>query len=389
MRSFRNSRLQCAWIAVIVILLPSLACGQAVEGCDDGTFYVRLLKRYSEKCMRDNADLQARIEKATQGVYGPDAARLDWVQAVRAELQAQLNTLPAANEPGSEEYIEALRKKLIKAVADLAAARSPDEAAALDSLRLDNFEHLNDPNDSPPRLIVDRGCMDSTDDASICKAVFDQAAEIADSIFVARYTVDTVQRREREQFRAHVGELGARWHAYLYDAGFQYWWELAGNRYLEEHCEHVFNLPMTKVLRKKCEYRRDRAGNPIGWRAVPEYHIVYFHPDVGAQYNTEEPKGDRLKPSLVFQWLGYQWWSWQGSKVSNLRGVSFVTSVSDNKVARTFGHGMQIQINQFAVAFTNHGGKPAITLSLNLADKFAKLDQAWSERLKRLANGEE
>ncbi|HEX7053445.1 MAG TPA: hypothetical protein VF211_05850 [Burkholderiales bacterium] len=392
MRSFRNRAL--CWALVSSLNAIAGAAGAQEVACESGAFYARLVKRYGETCMRDNPALQSRIEQATQGLYGGEAATKAWLEAIRDALRAQTAALPAPVAPGSDRYIAGLRKRLRDAIDFLADHREPGAALqACARLRtpttscpidLDNFAPLEDSGD----LIEENGCRDASEANAACRTVYETAVEIADSTLVARYTVDALHKPEREKFRAAMTRLGERWHAYLYDTGFQYWWELAGNRYLEEHCDNIFNWPMTRLLRKKCEHRTDTSGNPIGWRAVPEYHVVYLHPDVGAQYNTEEPHGDRLKPSLVFQWLGYEWWQWRGSKISKLRGVSFATTVSDNKVARTLGHGLQIRINEYAVSITSHGGKPALTLSLNLADKLSDLDEEWANRLKRISSQE-
>jgi hypothetical protein len=387
MRSYSHSTFkQAAAVAVVALSawLPTAGFGQDVN-CEPAKYIERLLKRYTDPvCRKADANLSARIEQVTDAFYGPSSESKSWIQVAREQLNLQLTQLPGPSAPESDKHIDKIKSNLMQALRDAERLKTLEEVSSVKSLAIDAWDHI-DSSDSPgPLYLEDSECEGEAASARRgCAAVYAQAVQMTDAVYVTRLTVDMLHRQDREKFRMQVKLRGARWHAYLYDTQFQYWWELAANRYLEEKCPDGLNGYVTPLIRKKCSpVSRDEVGNPIGWREPPEYRAVVLHPEVGVQYNNEEAKGDRLKPSLVFQWIGYQWWDWKGDKVADLKGVSLVTTVSDNAKSRLVGHGIQIQLGRYALAVTSHGGKPALTFSMELLGRLTQVDKELADKLK-------
>lgn len=365
-------------LAVFAAVLAFAAGAWAQEpACESGKYQQRLLLRYEDACRAKNEALLRRLEAVAKGFYGADAAKKGWNDILREQLQGQATQLPQPAAPGAAPFVDTLRARLARAIAAAEAAQFDDDALQID------FWGPFDADETPgPDYLDARGCSDKTEDGAGCEAAYAQAAQIADSMFTVKNVVAAYHGPERDKLRSQLALRGDRWEAYLYGTQFQYWWELGANRYLAEECPR-YHAMVAAAVGKKCEKTvRDDRGNVIAWRNPPEYKAILLHPDVGVQYGRAQPKGDRLKPTLVFQWLGYQWWDWDGGKATALRGVALVSTVSDNKSGHTLGHGVQVQVNGYAVALTAHGGRAAITISLNLAEKLSKVNEDAANKLK-------
>lgn len=389
MRNYSRSVFkQAAAIAVVGLCawLPAASIAQDVD-CAPPTYLERLLVRYSEAaCRTADAGLAGRILQVTRDFYGPLLDGKSWSPLLGEQLSVFRSQLPTPSAPGSGVHIDAVKAKLTQAILEAEQLTGPEGLRNKDGLALDTWNHIESADSPGPMYLQQRGCEAEVEGAPEgCAVVYAHAVQITDTIYLTRFTLDVLHQWDREAFRSQAKLRGDRWQAYLYDTQFQYWWELAANRYLDEKCPGGLNAVVTPVLGKKCAaIPRDNVGNPIGWRDPPEYRAVFLHPDIGVQYNRNEIKGDRLKPSLVFQWIGYQWWDWQGSKVSKLKGISLVTTVSDNANARLIGHGIQLQLGQYAFAVTSHGGKPALTFSIDLLSRLNRLDEDFGSKLKAL-----
>jgi hypothetical protein len=361
--------------------------------CDTGPVVLRLVDRYTAECLKDNEALQKRKKSIESAFERKDEASASWPGRAREQFQLLLEEVQ--KRATSPPYADALKDSLNDAIVQLSLL--PDMAAlaareTFPSLQTNTWRTSVRPSRAPGGLAAshlrdtDARCVDENDPGTDpkCRAAFGRAVQVGDDVFIAGTIIAKLHAPEAKRFHDLAALREKRWHAYLYDTQFQYWWELGLNRYLEENCADRYLLPL---IGKKCDKQeRDKDKNPLGFREPPEYRAVFLHPDVGLQYLDAEPHGDRLKPALVIQWVGYQWWKWKENeaKINSLRGVSFVSTISDNASNKTIGWGAQIQLGEYAVAFTGHRSKLAITLNLQLGDKISKLNEEWADKLKRL-----
>lgn len=368
-------------LALLAVALAAPTAGYSQNtDCEPPEYLQRLLKRYSDAACREaDPALAARVKEVRNEFYGASARAKPWIVLGKDQLGVQLSRL-AAPMAASKQHIDALRTSLKSAIRDADKLESLENLSSVPTLSVDAWE----PTEFGETYLADNKCIDAIAGASSeCDAVYAQAVALSDTVYVTQWILGTLSTKEQDSFRQQVSVRADRWHAYLYDTQFQYWWELAVNRYLEEQCPGGVNGVVAPLLGKKCTpIAKDEVGNAVGWREPPELRAVVLHPDVGVQYNRDELKGDRLKPSFVFQWIGYQWWDWRGDKVSGLKGIALVSTVSDNANSRTVGHGIQVQLGRYALAVTSHGGKPALTFSVDLLSRLNEVDRELSEKLK-------
>jgi hypothetical protein len=358
--------------------------------CDSGTFEERLELRYGNpECLKATQARRRAVSDAFARLE--DKAPAAWMRKAGEEYAALLREVEAS--PRQAPYAESLKTQLATAIAQVQGLPGPHALAEREKFRAlqigfwRNVTVLNNtPGDLAARLLRDASCLDKTETDAACSAAFGRASAIGDDVLVAGQITSLLHAIARQDFIDQARLREARWHAYLYDTQFQHWWELGINRHLEEKCPGQLHGYVAPLIGRKCEPpARDPQGNPLGFRETPTYRGVFLHPDVGLQYLRHEPRGDRFKPSVVFQWVGYQWWKWQGdgAKITDLRGVSLVSTLSDNVAHKRLGWGAMVQYESYAVAFTSHSGKLAITLNLQLGGRISRLNEEWADRLKR------
>lgn len=385
-----SSRLAALCLAAA---LAWAAAAGAQDKCAAGDFGTRLVARYQEQCWEKDAQLAARVAEIRKELEG--AAGAQRLEAARSSVGREAGRLPAPGaQPASAPYIELLRQRVAGAQGALAAlpglGRIDDEAGRRYlALQIAHWPPVQNRASYGENYLEAQNCEQKDDQDAACAAVYAKAVEIADAMFLMRNLMFALRQPLREELRDQLVRRTARWESYLYDSQFQYWWELGLNRWLEEKCPDGPNAVVDAFLEgDECrDLKRDRYGNPEEWREPPRYRAIALHPDIGFMYKRDEPDGDRMKPSLVFQWFGYQWWRWgedgKGTGVHGLRGLSIVSTVSDNVTGSAIGLGLQVQYNEYALALTSHGGKPVLTFSFKLLDRVAKLDQAWADKLRR------
>lgn len=383
-------------IALLLLAAGALALppgAWAQDACDTGTLHDRMRVRYdsANACWKKDAGIAGRVEAIEKAFTAAPGS----IEAARDLVQEESRRLPAADgQPDAAPYIANLRKLVGDATRDLrqlpsVAALNQEGGSKYRALLLDSWDAFDGPNSYGEHYLEDQECDSKTKGDARCDPVFAKAVQIGDAMFLVHNVLDFLRRKPRADLEKQLEARKAKWHSYLYDSQFQYWWELGLNHYLERECPRV--LPPHRAVHRVLAQgtacpadNRDEAGNETEWREPPNLRAIALHPEVGFMYKRDEPDGDRIKPSLVFQWFGYQWWEYKGNKVSDLRGLSLVSTVSDNVEGNAVGLGLQVQYEEYALALTSHGGKPVLTFSFALVDRASKLSDEWADRLKRL-----
>jgi len=371
----------------------SLGASAQEDRCNTGTFSSRLEARYGPlQCWEKDAQLARRAELIKKDFDAADPTSSRWVAVARDRARLEAGRLPVpGTQPGSAPSIERLGKQFEDALDQLAKLPAlnridDEEGKTYVALQIASWRPFGTQRSHGEIYLREEKCQGRTDRDAACAAVYEKALEIADSMYLMQRIVTRLRLPLQEVLETELGRRKARWHSYLYDAQFQYWWELGLNRWLEEKCPGGPNALIARFFDgNECrDLKRDPYGNAMEWREPPRFRATALHPDIGFMYNQNDPKGDKVKLSLVFQWFGYQWWKWdKDNKVSDLRGVAIVSTVSDNVVGHPVGIGLQGQWGAYSLAVTSHGDKPVFVFSMNLLDRVSKLDEEWADKLRK------
>jgi len=161
---------------------------------------------------------------------------------------------------------------------------------------------------------------------------------------------------------ARAATRDARWRSYFADARSQYPWELFINS-------------------------RVYASGPRGERGVggpPESQLIVLHPDIAMQYVRSADSGDRFKPALLLEVVGYNRWSWgSDNRPRNAWGASVVRTYADTSSVKSSGWGLAIHRNsKYTLTIASLGGKAAVLFSIDLAGAVTGTSEAWRDEFR-------
>lgn len=380
------------WLARALVGVFALAAMPAFAACDNTDYGSKLDTYYASGCLPPNDKVRARVAEqrkrfftdltsadvyvpraieAIEKLEGEVAQHADQNGDIRQQFQTLQQSLNAA----------ALKLRVLPRV-ETVAAKPMDFAELLPDFWNVDASVRDEAGGLPAKMLRDAGCAGKSPPDAVCDAAFQEAITVADDVHVAHELILDLHSPQRAQFVSDARLRADRWHGYLYDTQFQFWWELVANKYLEEHCPAAFTA-LTKLVDKTCHaLAKDSYGNRLGFREVPDSRAILLHPDVGVGYVDEEPDGQRFKPLLVFQWVGLQWWDWKQGEVSGLRGLSLVSTVADTATTSRTGFGLQFQYGAFSLALTSHSGDFVVTLNAGLVDKVGTVNQRWADKFK-------
>lgn len=151
----------------------------------------------------------------------------------------------------------------------------------------------------------------------------------------------------------------ARWRSYFADARSQYPWELLVNSWIYER----------------------KVRNVQGISGPPSSQWIVLHPDIGMQYIRSADAGDRFKPALILELIGYNRWQWgDDNKPRNGWGASVVRTYADTASVSTGAWGIAIhRNNKYTLTLTRHGDKTGVLLSIDLAGAVTTASQQWRD----------
>lgn len=381
-----------SWLVVVLFALVAVPAAPAWAACDTDPYDVRIDSYYAD-CLPANAPVRKRVsEQSLRLADGGDSPGARIVNARKAveKLQAEV-AKHASEDDGSRKYFERLGAYLEDArerLEKLSSIEAVDqEPGKFPQLLVDFWRVDATPRDEaaglPASMLKDGGCLDKTPPDAVCDPLFKKVIVVADDVYVAANLFRDLHFEQRARFVADAESRRDRWHAYLYDTQFQFWWELLFNRYQESRCPKGLTASLAGIVGKECHAQaKDAYGNFLGFREVPDYRTILLHPDLGMGYLEKEPKGQRFKPVLVIQAFGFQWWDWDKDKVSGLKSVSVVTTVADTSASKRVGFGVQFQYSGYSLALTSHSGHLLLTLNTGLVNQLGKVSQDKADKLK-------
>jgi hypothetical protein len=355
--------------------------GSALKSKDGGSLVGPLV------CIHDGELVKSRAETATQALANasPDALR----SAAADLIQTQLNELPRRTSGGDGQFaavVAKLQQEMsaaaleVRSLRDLIKITDPEYPHLVVSRWTVDSNAIDEAHGLPAEYLSSHMCLNIAEITEACDAAYSDAIRIADEVYLVGVVVSFLNKSARQSFGEEAGHRVNRWNQYLdtglsSEAQFSYWWELAANHYIETKCPVWFRWECSKS-------KLDPHGNEIGFREVPSAKLIALHPDIGVQYIEHEPNGERVKPTLLMQWVGLQWWTWDKDTISDLKGISFVSTISDTSKSNRVGFGIGLQYRRYSLAVTAHGGAVALTINTALVDRLGTVNQKWAQTLK-------
>jgi len=161
---------------------------------------------------------------------------------------------------------------------------------------------------------------------------------------------------------ARAATRDARWRSYFADARSQYPWEL--------------------FINSRVYASGPRRGQGVG--GPPDSQLIVLHPDIAMQYVRSADSGDRFKPALLLEVVGYNRWSWgTDNKPQNAWGASVVRTYADTSSVKSSGWGLAIHRNsKYTLTLASGGGNAAVLLSIDLAGSVTSASEAWRDEFR-------
>jgi hypothetical protein len=174
------------------------------------------------------------------------------------------------------------------------------------------------------------------------------------------FTPDQAQAIQEAQQRAEARD--ERWRSYFSDTRSQYPWELLFNSMIYE-----------STVRSE-----------QGISGPPRWQLIALHPDIGMQYVRSADAGDRFKPALLLEIVGFNRWSWGVDNTpQNAWGASVVRTYADTASIAPGAWGVAVHYNsKYTATLTRSDGKTGLVLSVDLAGAVTKAGEEWRDRFR-------
>lgn len=326
-----------------------------------GNACLRRRDSYVQLAKKTQDDILARQISAGWQVTGTDAARF-----LAGSLRSRLNQASASLEAAVRSEYEHLATSLESASTDWNGPYWYQDMWQLNPA-------IPDPRAPWPRLehmLTDAGCgAERLSAPGPCSMRYRQAQDLINHIIVMHDVVDGYTADIRQRFVDEASLNHRKWRSFFDAVQFQYPWELSANY-----------LWSRKFGKRQAE---DAYGNPLGLRVPPNGQWIVLHPDVGISYYGDEPSGDQLRTTLIMQWLGYQWVSYDDDHAKNPWGLSLIGTYSDTTLVRDTGYGVMLHYGKYGLGVTDNDGDIGVTVNFDLL-RFVRNDE--SPIAKRLKN---
>jgi len=287
------------------------------------------------------------------------------ILAVLHAADDYLATLPSAAGPAEAAEVARMRAAVRDAIRDRGDELQPGERSAVAP---ESFWTWDGPEPGSSvagidiRAMLSRSGCEAVPRTAACVATQEAAEGLLRGAQLVRRSYTPLAAEAIQAASVRAAARDARWRSYFADARSQYPWELFVNSWRYE----------TRV-------RRDR-----GLSGPPDWQWIVMHPDIGMQYVRSAAAGDRFKPALILELIGYNWWTWgEEHKPQNAWGVSLARTYADTASVPSSAWGLAIhRSNKYTLTLTRKAGKTGVLLSIDLAGAVTTASQEWRDRFR-------
>ncbi|MCS6208149.1 hypothetical protein [Shewanella baltica] len=265
-------------------------------------------------------------------------------------LQTNLNQLDTAFSLNNAGEFKTLRENLIswQSESALPVSRGVPMPASFNSIQ-SKFYFLTTPTGLPrpvaEQFILDADqntyCVNHFDEAKNCVEVFDAFNKINRKLSIFQ-RLSTIQKHN-----AYVAIQESKWDKFSDNSRFQ----------------SFIDIAFTSWVYRKHFSRADDLITP------PPLQLFALRPSFIYEHLPDAPKGDKDKPALALEWIGFNAWD---SKVPF--GMSLTSVYADRETGKSVGHGLTFHLNNaFSFGFANRGGGDnSLYVNIELMDWFGE-----------------
>lgn len=358
-----RNRYLATLLLTIVALSPDIAVAQTdceglrnnlLEASTNGERVLLIGRMTRSGCLGGASDdwpLASELDERLDPGDTESAARLADA-AVIATVKISDRAREAKNDPATPEIGDAFTKTALR-LRELARILKRGGADDLDAA---SWRQQNDlsihalPSVTPRSTFIESPCESDGDG---CRNALKDAMEFFRLTHAAERVIENVTTRGNElKLATRLARDDERWDAYFTEARTQFPQELWLNSLL--------------YSREKDEKYCDGLG---GFCTPPDSQWILMHPNVALEYIDDSPAGNRAEPAIVLELIGYNRWTWDGSKMDNAIGGSIIAVASDRAGEDDFGYGLMFHYdNKWSLGVTRHGDVNGIFLSYSLWD---------------------
>lgn len=285
------------------------------------------------------------------------------ILAVLRAADDYLATLPSAASPADAAEVARMRAEVQAAIRDRGADLAPGEGSPV---RPESFWTWDGPETGiagiDVRAMFARADCGPGPRTAACARTQDAVEGLLRGAQLVRRSYTPLAAEAIQSAAARAAARDARWRSYFADARSQYPWELFVNSW-----------------RYESRVRRDR-----GLSGPPDWQWIVLHPDIAMQYVRDAAAGDRFRPALILELVGYNWWSWGADhRPQNAWGVSLVRTYADTTSVPSSSWGVAVhRSNKYTLTVTRSEGNTGVLLSVDLAGAVTSASQEWKDRFR-------
>lgn len=328
---------------------------------DADSFTLRAQRLFEAAGRVEGQPRQREIQDVTLSVEERKALTL----AVLRVAEEYLATLSAAASSADATELGRVRSAVRQAVRDRADGVQPGERSPVQLAAYWTWDGLQSAlggTGIDVRAMFSRADCEAAPRGAACAGTRATVEGLLRGARLAERSFTPDQAAAVQEAEARAAARDERWRSYFADARSQYPWELLVNSWR-----------YASTVRSE-----------LGISGPPDWQWIVMHPDVGMQYVRSAARGDRFKPALVLEVIGYNRWAWGGDhKPQNAWGVSLVRTYADTASVPSAAWGVAIhRNNKYSLTLTRRAGKTGILLSIDLAGAVTAASQEWKDRFR-------
>lgn len=240
-------------------------------------------------------------------------------------------------------------------------------------MNLPEYKNEGDPSfrDLDIGSAMDEDCKEPA--SSLCTTTLTQGKQTMLYWKLADKLAFTVSSATSDELARQVAAKDALWNGYLYDSKPML----------------PFDLALTDLFERQWS-KSDQY--PEGFREPPVRQWFFLHPSVAMEYVSAAEDGQQLKPILIVELIGVNYWDNRRRPINvpvlrMFSGASLIVSYADRAGLKDTGVGALFTFdNVYSIGVTRYDSETGVSISLDLANLYREKYKPKYEAWKRSAH---